>query len=87
MFNRKNKSAEQLILAFNAAIIAGNPRKVLIKKIPFLFPKKLKPTFVLAIGKAASSMAEAIKTLNITVPGIIITNDENFRKIEGFDFT
>ena len=85
MFNRKNKSAEQLILAFDAAIIAGNPRKVLIKKIPFLFPKKLKPTFVLAIGKAASSMAEAIKTLNITVPGIIITNDENFRKIEGFD--
>ena len=69
--------------AFLKAIDAGKPEKILSNKIKKLIPKN-KNLKILALGKAASSMAETIIKLQIGFEGIIITNDENFREVNGF---
>ena len=70
--------------AFLKAIDAGKPEKVLTDKIKDLIPKN-KNLKILALGKAASSMAETILKLQIKFEGIIITNEENFREVSGFN--
>ena len=70
--------------AYFAAINEGNPEKALKTVLPNLISSGLSPTFILALGKAASSMAEAVRKNNINAPGILITNDENFRHVENF---
>ena len=69
--------------AFLMAISAGKPEKILTEKIKKLIPEN-KILKILALGKAASSMAETIKKLQIGFEGIIITNEENFRAVSGF---
>ena len=70
--------------AFLKAIDAGKPEKVLTDKIKKLIPKN-KNLKILALGKAASGMAETIIKLQIGFEGIIITNEENFREVSGFN--
>lgn len=69
--------------AFLKAISAGKPEKILTEKIKNLIPEN-KILKILALGKAASSMAETIIKLQIGFEGIIITNEENFREVSGF---
>ena len=69
--------------AFLKAIDAGKPEKVLTDKIKILIPKN-KNLKILALGKAASGMAETIIKLQIGFEGIIITNEENYREVSGF---
>ncbi len=69
--------------AFLKAIDAGKPEKILNNKIKTLVPKH-KNLKILALGKAASSMAETIIELQIGFEGIVITNEENFREVSGF---
>ena len=57
--------------AFLKAIGAGKPEKILTEKIKKLIPEN-KILKILALGKAASSMAETIIKLQIGFEGIII---------------
>ena len=70
--------------AYFAAINEGNPEKTLKRILPNLISSELLPTFILALGKAAPSMAETVRKNKINAPGILITNDENFRHVENF---
>ena len=70
--------------AFNEAIAAGNPDKVLSLKLNYLLKNDFNPNFILSLGKAATSMAETIRKFDINAPGIIVTNDQNYREVKGF---
>ena len=67
--------------AFDAALIAGQPSQITQSACCAIAP----PTAVIALGKAACAMAEGARASGINAPGIIITTDENYRQIEGFD--
>ena len=69
--------------AFLQAVDAGKPENIFSEKIKNYLPQS-KEIKILAVGKAASSMAEEIVKLNIANTGILVTNAENFRNIKGF---
>ena len=69
--------------AFLQAVDAGKPANIFSEKIKNYLPQS-KEIKILAVGKAASSMAEEIVKLNIANTGILVTNAENFRNIKGF---
>ncbi len=66
---------------FSAALKAGIPDR--ITKDAY---RKLdeKPSHVIALGKAAGAMAEAVRNCGYDGTGIVITTDENHRDIDGF---
>ena len=43
------------------------------------------PSHVIALGKAAGAMADAVKDCGFDGPGLVITTDENHRHIDGFN--
>ncbi len=67
---------------FSAAIAAGNP--VQITKEAYLELDQ-PPSHVIALGKAAGAMAEAVRNCGYNGTGIVITTDENHRYIDGFN--
>jgi glycerate 2-kinase len=67
--------------AFDAALLAGQPLRITQSACQSIAA----PTAVVALGKAAGTMAEGARAAGVTAPGIIITTDENHRQIEGFD--
>ena len=67
---------------FSAAIAAGNPDQ--ITKDAYLELDK-PPSHVIALGKAAGAMAEAVRNCGYNGTGIVITTDENHRHIHGFN--
>ena len=69
--------------AFLQAVDAGKPENIFSEKIKNYLPQS-KEIKILAVGKAASSMAEEIVKLNIANTGILVTNAENFRNIKDF---
>jgi len=71
--------------AFDAALAAGHPARVTAEALANL---DRPATALIAIGKAATAMARAARDsggLLPDCPGIIVTNDENFELVEGFD--
>ncbi len=70
--------------AFEEGISSGNPEVLVSKKINKLSKNNFSPSHFLSIGKAAISMAKAIIKFNPSIPGIILTNDDNFKKIDGY---
>lgn len=67
--------------AFDAALMAGQPSRITQSACCTVAA----PTAVIALGKAAGAMAEGARASGVKAPGIIITTDENHRKISGFD--
>ncbi len=67
---------------FSAAIAAGNPDQ--ITKDAYIELDQ-PPSHVIALGKAAGAMAEAVRNCGYDGSGIVITTDENHRDIEGFN--
>ena len=43
------------------------------------------PSHVIALGKAAGAMADAVRDCGYDGPGLVITTDENHRHIDGFN--
>jgi hydroxypyruvate reductase len=74
-------SAQALLDAFDAALTAASPSRVLA---PALAGLNAAPDMILAIGKAASAMAETCRRHGLKAPGLIITNPENAVAVEGF---
>lgn len=68
------------LAAFHAALAAAAPARALAPAIADL---ALRPTRLLAIGKAASAMALACREGGIDAPGLIITNPENAVEVPG----
>ena len=66
--------------AFAAALEAGHPRAVTTDAMARL---DVPPTFIIAIGKAAAAMAQAVRDTGCTAPGIVVTHDEGFAEIDG----
>jgi len=60
--------------AFDAALAAGHPASVTGQAMAWL---DTPPTAVIAIGKAAAAMAQAVHDAGCHVPGIIVTTDES----------
>ena len=73
--------ADWIRAAFDAAILAGQPLPITLSACQSIAT----PTAIIALGKAAGAMAEGARASGIIAPGIIITTDENHRKISGFD--
>ena len=71
---------EQARDAFNAALAAGHPAVVTAAAMRRL---DTPPTAVIAIGKAAASMARAVRDAGCDAPGIIVTTDEGHAEIDG----
>ena len=67
--------------AFDAALAAGDPYKITQRACALL---ESPPTAIIAVGKAAISMAESVREAGFFVPGIVVTTDENYRQVEGF---
>ncbi len=67
---------------FSAAIAAGIPDQ--ITKDAYLELDQ-PPSHVIALGKAAGAMAEAVRNCGYDSTGIVITTDENHRHIDGFN--
>ena len=71
--------------AFTAALVAGHPASLTRGAVA----KIIAPvTAIIAIGKAAAAMAIAARSsdaIGPDVPGIIVTNDENFVIVDGMD--
>ena len=67
---------------FSSALAAGIPDQ--ITKDAYLELDQL-PSHVIALGKAAGTMAEAVRNCGYDGTGIVITTDENHRHINGFD--
>ncbi len=67
---------------FSAALAAGIPDQ--ITKDAFLQLDQ-PPSHVIALGKAAGAMADAVRNCGYDGPGIVITTDENHRYIDGFN--
>lgn len=78
-----------LIAAFHAGIDAGRPEPVTRDAVARVLQQAgagaPAPTAIIAIGKAACAMADAARQAGCLAPGIIVTNDENYQEIEGFD--
>ncbi len=71
--------------AFNAALDIGHPARLTSAAVAKLTAQV---TAIIAIGKAAASMAIAARGSDAIypgVPGIIVTNDENFVSVDGMD--
>ena len=71
--------------AFGAALAAGHPAQITATAVAQL---EAPVTAVIAVGKAATAMvmgARASDTIRAGCPGVIVTNDENFTPIDGFD--
>ena len=71
--------------AFNAALDIGHPARLTGAAVAKLTAQV---TAIIAIGKAAASMAIAARGSDAIcrdVPGIIVTNDENFVSVDGMD--
>ena len=66
--------------AFDAALLAGNPAAVTRAAMDRVDGR---PTAVIAVGKAAVGMAQAVREAGCDAPGIIVTTDENFAEIGG----
>ena len=78
------KDIKKLITeAFINGISSGNPEALVSEKLNKLYKKNC-PSHFLSIGKAAISMAQAIIKFNPSIPGIILTNDDNFKNIKGY---
>ena len=73
--------ADWIRAAFDAALLAGQPLPITLSACQSIAT----PTAIVALGKAAGAMAEGARASGITASGIIITTDENHRKISGFD--
>ena len=67
---------------FSAAIAAGDPGQ--ITKDAYLELDQ-PPSHVIAVGKAAVAMVEAVSNCGYVGGGIVITTDENHRHIDGFN--
>ena len=67
--------------AFDAALMAGQPSRITQSACCTIAA----PTAVIALGKAAGADGRGARASGVTAPGIIITTDENHRKISGFD--
>ena len=55
-----------------------------LPKMPTLSSIK-PPSHVIALGKAAGAMADAVRNCGYDGPGLVITTDENHRHIDGFN--
>ena len=77
------------IAAFHAGIDAGRPEPVTRDAVEQIIRSAdadfLTPTSIIAIGKAACAMADAARQAGCKASGIIVTNDENYREMPGFD--
>ncbi len=80
----EDKIRSQIKSVFLKAVNASKPKKIFTNKIKDYLPKS-KIIKVLAVGKAASSMVERIIELDIAKEGMLVTNSENFKKINGFN--
>jgi glycerate 2-kinase len=67
---------------FSAALAAGVPDQ--ITKDAYLELDQ-PPSHVIALGKAAGAMADAVRNCGYDGAGLVITNDENHRHIDGFN--
>ena len=67
---------------FSAALKAGIPHQ--ITKNAYLELDQ-PPSHVIALGKAAGAMADAVRNCGYDGPGLVITTDENHRHIDGFN--
>ena len=65
--------------AFTGALEAGHPRAVTTQAMARL---DAAPTYIIAIGKAAAAMAQAVRDSGCTAPGIVVTHDEGFAEID-----
>ncbi len=65
--------------AFTGALEAGHPRAVTTQAMAQLDDA---PTYIIAIGKAAAAMAQAVRDSGCTAPGIVVTHDEGFAEID-----
>ena len=79
----KKNISSQIKSVFLKAINSTKPKIIFKKNIRNYLPSS-KIIKVVAIGKAASSMVERIIELDIAKEGILVTNSENFKKINGF---
>ena len=66
--------------AFDAALAAGHPGAITLAAMQRL---ESPPTAIIAIGKAAASMAGAVREAGCAAPGIIVTTDESYVDIDG----
>ena len=66
--------------AFDAALAAGHPGAVTLAAMQRL---ESPPTAIIAIGKAAASMASAVRDAGCNAPGIVVTTDESYADIDG----
>ena len=77
------------LAAFHAGIDAGRPEPVTRNAVDQIMQSAdadaTTPTAIIAVGKAACAMADAARQAGCKAPGIIVTNDENYREIPGFD--
>ena len=67
---------------FIAALAAGDPDSI-TKEAYLGLPEP--PNIIIALGKAAVAMAAAVRAAGYDGKGLVITNDENYRQIPGFD--
>ena len=65
--------------AFDAAVAAGHPGEVTRAAMARLDSA---PTAVIAVGKAAASMAQAVRDSGCDAPGILVTTDESFAEVD-----
>ena len=77
------------LAAFHAGIDAGRPEPVTRNAVERIMQSAdadaPTPTAIIAVGKAACAMADAARQAGCMAAGIIVTNDENYREIDGFD--
>ena len=66
--------------AFDAAVAAGHPGEVTRAAMARL---DVAPTAVVAVGKAAASMAQAVRDAGCDAPGLIVTTDESLAEVPG----
>ena len=66
--------------AFDAALAVGHPAGVTAAAMKNL---QAEPTAVIAVGKAATAMATAVRDCGCDAPGIIVTTDESHAEIAG----
>lgn len=89
MVNRAGDFGDLALAAFHAGIEAGRPEPVTRAAVEQIMLNadvgSPKPTAIIAIGKAACAMANAARQAGCMAPGIIVTNDENFQLMDGFD--
>ena len=71
---------DQARRAFDAAVAAGHPGAVTLAAMQRL---ETPPTAIIAIGKAAASMAGAVRKAGCSAPGIIVTTDESYAEVDG----